>query len=59
MLARSLAPNTLFRGRGMGGYKGTCDERLVVRVYVDDLCCAYSHGDKQSIYGEFVKKLHD
>jgi len=26
-LARSLAPNTLFRGRGMGGYKGTCNER--------------------------------
>lgn len=26
MLARELAPNTLFRGRGMGGYKGTCDE---------------------------------
>ncbi len=25
MLARSLAPNTLFRGRGMGGYKGGCD----------------------------------
>ena len=21
-LARELAPNTLFRGRGMGGYKG-------------------------------------
>ena len=27
MLARQLAPNTLFRGRGMGGYKGDCDER--------------------------------
>ena len=25
-LARVLAPNTLFRGRGMGGAKGTCDE---------------------------------
>jgi len=25
-LARALAPSTLFRGRGMGGYKGTCDE---------------------------------
>ena len=24
-LARTLAPNTLFRGRGMGGYKGLCD----------------------------------
>jgi len=27
MLARQLAPNTLFRGRGMGGYKGVCDEK--------------------------------
>jgi len=27
MLARRIAPNTLFRGRGMGGYKGDCDER--------------------------------
>jgi len=25
MLAREVAPNTLFRGRGMGGYKGACD----------------------------------
>ena len=25
MLARNLAPNTLFRGRGIGGFKGDCD----------------------------------
>ena len=25
MLAREVAPNTLFRGRGMGGYKGACN----------------------------------
>jgi alpha-L-fucosidase len=29
MLARQLAPNTLFRGRGMGGSKGDCDERTM------------------------------
>jgi len=28
MLARQLAPNTLFRGRGMGGYKGDCNEKV-------------------------------
>ena len=39
--------------------KGPRDERLVVGVYVDDLCCAYSHGDKYSLYSRFVDKLHD
>ena len=39
--------------------KGKRDERLVVGVYVDDLCCAYSHGDKHSIYQDFVTKLHE
>ena len=38
---------------------GARQERLVVGVYVDDLCCAYSHADKHSLYHQFTEKLQE
>ena len=36
---------------------GKRDERLVVGVYVDDLCVAYSHDDKHSLFHQFTEAL--
>ena len=39
--------------------KGKRTERLAIGCYVDDLCCAYSHADKYSIYHKFTTALKE
>ena len=40
-------------------HKSRGDDRLIVGVYVDDLCCAFKSDEPGSLYQEFVSSLAD
>ena len=52
-------PCVFYTSREVDTPSGKRLESMVIGVYVDDLCIAYSHDDEDSLYAEFTRNLRD